>query len=402
MILAFELTWRGIAHAPGNSAMIQILAAACPGHRIRVHAERTHLEELQRDRRFAACAMVEAVPEKLPDAHGGHTQIVSLTRFRRELAIVAAAVRAVPAGEAGLIFLLSATSTQIWAAALVARLHARIAGIHILLHGNLNDAIGWRTRNPVLRRFDMASTLRSRLPASVRYIVHEPNIADRLARIMPRVAGITDTVLLASNQGDLPPDFQARSTLGDPIHVGFVGLGTYEKGFDVFLDVATRLSARHPGRFAFHIIGSVQAKFMAAAAAAPLAEPPETRGLPRAAFTGRLAQLHFVMLPYRPGYYELSASGGLIDALSWLRPVLATDVPLMRSFSAAYGDIGYICDDFATALEGIVTAMDQVRYAAQVEAMRRARAQRAPAALATGYRRTLQTGFPRFPLDAAA
>ncbi len=401
MILAFELTWRGIAHAPGNSTMIQMLAAACPGHRIRLHAEHSHLEELRRDRYFVACSMVEAIPEVLPDVYLGKTHIVSLTRFRRELAIMLAAARAVPEGETGLIFLLSATSTQIWAAALAARMHSRIVGVHALLHGNLNDAtIGWRSRNPLSRRFDLASTLRSRLPAPVRYIVHEPNIAERLAQIIPRAAGITDVVLLPTGEGDLPADFEALSTLSDPVRIGFVGQGTYAKGFDIFLDVATRLSARHPGRLAFHMIGGAQSQFMEAASLAPLAEPIGTHGLSREAFTSRLARMHFVMLPYRTVYYDLSASGGLIDAVNWLRPVLATDVPLMRAFTAAYGDIGYICDDFAATLDGIVTAMDQVRYAAQVDAMRRVRVLRTPAALAPGYRASLQGGFPRFRLDA--
>jgi glycosyltransferase involved in cell wall biosynthesis len=375
MILAFELTWTGVIHAPGNSSTLQIVAAACPGHRIRVHADPSHLDQMQRDPGYAACTTLDPVPVTPPAMYFGRTQIVSPARFRGELAIIMAAVRAAPAGEPCLIFLLSATSTAIWAAALAARLHAHIAGVHVLLHGNLNDAVGWRTRNPLLRRFDLAATLRSWLPAPVRYIVYEPNIADALARLMPRVATITDVVPLPVNLGDLPHDFDAQPTLGDPIRIGFVGQGTESKGFDIFLDVAERITARHPGRVAFHVIGSVRPELMAAALAAPLAEPPGTQALSRETFTARLDRLHFVMLP-----------------------VLATDVPLTRAFVAAYGDIGTIAADLCETLDRIVTISDQKQYAAQVEAMRQARSRRTPVALAHGYRAALRAGFPAFPV----
>jgi len=397
VILAFELTWTGVTHAPGNSSTLQIVAAACPGHRIRVHADPSHLDQLRRDPGYAACTTLDPVPVTPPAMFFGSTQIVSPARFRGELAIILAAVRAAPAGEPCLIFLLSATSTAIWAAALAARLRSNIVGVHVLLHGNLNDAVGWRTRNPLLRRFDLAATLRSWLPTPVRYIVYEPNIADALAQIAPRTASITDVVPLPVNLGDLPDDFDDHPTLGDPIRIGFVGQGTAAKGFDVFLDVAERISARHPGRVAFHVIGSVRPELMEAAARAPLAEPPGTQALSRETFTARLDRLHFVMLPFRGGYYELSASGGLIDALTWLKPVLATDVPLMRAFVAAYGDIGTIAGDLCEALDRIVTAADAQHYAAQVAAMRKARALRTPAVLAHGYRAALRAGFPAFP-----
>jgi glycosyltransferase involved in cell wall biosynthesis len=398
MILAFELTWTGVIHAPGNSSTLQIVAAACPGHRIRVHADPSHLDQMQRDPGYAACTTLDPAPVTPPAMYFGRTQIVSPARFRGELAIIMAAVRAAPAGEPCLIFLLSATSTAIWAAALAARLHAHIAGVHVLLHGNLNDAVGWRTRNPLLRRFDLAATLRSWLPAPVRYIVYEPNIADALARLMPRVATITDVVPLPVNLGDLPHDFDTQPALSDPIRIGFVGQGTESKGFDIFLDVAERITARHPGRVAFHVIGSVRPELMEAALAAPLAEPPGTQPLSRETFTARLDRLHFVMLPFRSGYYDLSASGGLIDALTWLKPVLATDVPLTRAFVAAYGDIGTIAADLCETLDRIVTRSDQKQYAAQVEAMRQARSRRTPVALAHGYRAALRAGFPAFPV----
>ena len=47
MILILEMTWRGRAHVPGNAATIETIARAFPGERLRVFAERTHLDGLR-------------------------------------------------------------------------------------------------------------------------------------------------------------------------------------------------------------------------------------------------------------------------------------------------------------------------------------------------------------------
>jgi hypothetical protein len=63
---------------------------------------------------------------------------------------------------------------------------------------------------------------------------------------------------------------------------------------------------------------------------------------------------------------------------------------------AQHGDIGYLCssaEDMQRALHVVLTEMDSVRYAGQVEAMRRAREARLPIALAQHLRCILQAHF---------
>lgn len=384
MILAFELTWAGVTHAPVNAAMVRVMAAAFPGGAVRVHADPSHLAELG----LAGVPGVELAPVARPAMHAGRTQIVSWARFRAELSIIRAALRAVPPGAPCLLVLLSATPTAIWAACLAARLRGDGTGVQAMLHGNLSDAVGWRPRNPLARRFDLAATLRGRLPAPVRYVVFEPHILPALARFSPRAAAAAD-VIPHPVSGEGPPDGEpSQAGAEGPVRIGFVGQGTRAKGFDAFLDVAGRLSARHPGRVAFQMLGSVPDDMLAAARAAPLEEPPGLEPLPRAEFAKRMARLHYVMLPFRPGYYDLSASGGLMDAVAWLKPLITTRVPLTEAFFAAHGDVGGMADGvdgLAKALDAVLAAGGAPRYAAQAAAMRRARAQRTPEALAAGY-----------------
>ncbi len=399
MILVVEMTWTGTVHAPGNSATIQAVASAFPGQAVRVLADATHLDELRRDAALVAHANVDLRPVAVSPLFRGKTHVVSFRRFRSELATLRAALADVPAGEACLLFLISATPTAIAAASLAARLAPRRVGIQVGLHGNLNEINGWRPRNPLARRFDLAAAVAAKRGTDFRFLVLEPAIREALARIAPDAARRTDVLPLPVNTAEMLGATTAR--LDRPVRIGFVGQATEAKGFDTYLAVASAAKARHGDAVAFHLVG----RAMPGTDLAPFAVLADTVGtehLPRAEFVRRLAALHYVLLPFRSGYYDLSASGALIDAITWLKPVIATDVPLARQFFDADGPIGFLCDGaegLAAAIDAVVARPDAMEYAAHVAALRRLRAAREPDALARTYRGIVEQGYPGL-LDA--
>ena len=164
-----------------------------------------------------------------------------------------------------------------------------------------------------------------------------------------------------------------------------------------FLRLAADFQSRHPDRIAFTLVGRVMPG-TDLAPYAPLADPVGTSHLPRADFIARLASLDYVILPFRPGYYDLAASGALIDAITWLKPVIATNLPFVEALFTRHGDLGHLCPDetsLHTTLEDILaTPPPNPRYTAQLEALRQARDSRTPAALARQYRALTEVGFP--------
>jgi glycosyltransferase involved in cell wall biosynthesis len=265
--------------------------------------------------------------------------------------------------------------------------------VQVGLHGNLNEITGWRPRNPLTRRFDLASAISARHRPPLRFLVLEQVIKDELQRLSPLGAARTDVLPHPVNVAEIPES--AGQRLGFPLRIGFVGQATQAKGFDVFLAIAREMKARHGDRITFHLIGrTVPGTDLGSLDA--LADPPSAAHLPRAEFTARLATIHYVLLPFRNGYYSLSASGGLIDAITWLKPVITTDVPLARYLFDQFGEIGFLRDDaegLRRTVETVLAGMDQARYDRQVEALRRVRDSRRPAALASAYRRIVDDGF---------
>jgi hypothetical protein len=393
MILIYEPMWMGTYHAPGNSVTIQTVARAFPEQRIRVLAEATHLAELRADPALAAPGNVTLRDSDVTPLFSGKTQIVSFARFRQEFGVLRAALRSVPRAEPCLIFLLSATPTAIFAASLLARDPRRRIRVQVGLHGNLNEITGWRSRNPLWRGFDLTAALHARHGARVRFLVLEDCIRDALVRLMPETRPVTDVLPLPVNLAEVPLAQQVPFAL--PLRVGLLGQATEAKGVTPFLALAHDIRAMHPGKVEFHHVGHIMpgddvTRF------AELAEPSRGDRLSRDAFRRGLQCLHFVCLPLQPGYYDLSASGTVIDAITWLKPLIATPMPLVAALFARFGDIGHLCDDPAAmraAVSGLVEQPDPARYDRQVAAMRMLRDSRMPDRLAAVYRGIVTAGF---------
>lgn len=392
-ILIFEMTWTGTTHAPGNASTIRTVMAAFPGQPVHVFADPSHLRELQRDPELASGGVRWNAITPSP-LFPGQTGVVSYRRMAREGQILYAALRAIEPGQPCLLLLLSATPTAIFAASWIARLRPNCA-VQAGLHGNLNDITAARPRNPFTRALDLPAALRSRHGGRLRLLVLEPGILAALARLEPDAVSRTDVLKLPVNSGE-GADAGHPQALDRPLRAGFVGQATAAKGIDVFLRLANRLTERFPGQIVFHLIGRAMPG-TDLAAFAPLAEPAGTEHLPRADFVQRLARLHYVVLPFQPGYYDLAASGALLDALTWLKPVVALRGSMAEAFFAEGGDIGHLCDDeedMQATLDGLVSGPDPERYARQVRALAALRHTRLPEQLAPGYRDMMLINFP--------
>lgn len=225
------------------------------------------------------------------------------------------------------------------------------------------------------------------------FLVLEEGIKLALSETIPRIADRVQVLPLPINTTELPQ--QQDVPLEAPVRIGLVGQATRAKGIDLFLDLARDFKARHGARVEFVLVG--RAPVGSDLSVFNILEGPVTTDvLPREQYLARLAGLHYVLLPLQEQYYRLSASGALIDAITWLKPVIATRLPIVEALFRRFGDIGWLCDDEAAicaSLETAVTTLDAARYRRQVEAMRAARASRSPSALATEYRAQMQRQF---------
>ncbi len=390
-IVFVDLSMRGFRHVPFNAMLWRIAAHAYPDAAIDIWADQTHLDELGGfSADLKSLAAMRALT--LSRSRAGKDEQLSARRLADHLRILARVVRSYP-GERLLMVVSSICATGIAAAQIVTRLCGpRRLRTLCVLHGNVATIRGgWRPRNPLTRALDLASTLRRRPAPGFRYLVLEAHIREGIEDQIPALRGRVDVLPHPVNEQEALAE-PARAPASPP-RAGFVGLATLPKGFDVFLRLAAELALRERP-IEMRLVGHLHSDFDAL--------PPRARDalrltgsneLPRCEFVERVRSLDYVCVPYGGSYYGLAASGSLMDAITFCRPLVAMRSPMLDALFASAGDLGYLCADeaeMAHALDAIATQPDPARFAAQVEALVRLRATRMPVALAAAFRAAVE------------
>jgi hypothetical protein len=224
------------------------------------------------------------------------------------------------------------------------------------LHGNANDFLGWRSRNPLRRFFDFTSASRRFVESGGKFLVMEQRIAAALEERLPFLAGSVACLPHPLIPSEMRPK-EAFKPLGQPISIGFAGNASLPKGFREFSEFAQRLSRLHPGSFEFHAIGFLPDESRGIDQSLFTTQATQRR-LERAEFNGLLGQIDFMFQWHADAYYELSASGVVYDAINLGIPLLARYGAEIKSLQDAGRPIGLA----AETLDELVTSIS-IRYA---------------------------------------
>ena len=382
MIGLIEPTYPRHDHAAVNAALLGAVALAFPDEDLVFAASAPHRRHVEQSRPLPprATAVEIAVPPP-----GG----VSARRFLAQWR----AIRAVTTrGRLRALILLSSGAETFFAARAAAARFEDMT-IFIVLHGNLNEAVGWRSRDPRHRLFDYRSGLAVARHPRIRMVALEEHI--RVAALHLGLASASRWVTwpLPLNEDEID-DLAVPRPAGTALRIAFVGAATRGKGFDRYLDLVRTVRDRLPpgggtGGYEFHFIGAPLEAFPEAAAAG--IDMP-AHPLDRDEFLRRLRAIDYVVLPYAQDKYALTASGSLLDCVAQTKPVLSLELPAVREMAARVGPIGFVCgsmDEMRDLLlsEPAVTAPDT--YRGFQDNLRMLRTSRTSAGIAAVIRRDL-------------
>jgi glycosyltransferase involved in cell wall biosynthesis len=363
MILVIEPIFPNAHHAAVNAGMLRgiliaagnepVVFAAHPDHRAAVLDVLGPTDPLQ----FSTVDIDVHAP-------GG----VSFKRFLVQARTIVGLTRRLGARA---VVCLGTTPEALFACRLLAMTQrsVRIIGV---LHGNLDAATGWRSRDPRRRWFDD----RTSLAVSDHPAIHLVTIEASIAHVWP---------LPISER-----EVREPTHVPDPrrIRIGFVGLGKRSKGFGDFLTLARHFMMTSD-RYAFSHVGALYGEFPAE----DLVFVDTMEGfLARGEFLRRLHTLDYVCLPLNDETYTLTASGALVDGIAALKPLIALPTPAVRDMFAD-GPIGYLCNNIADMTRVIQDAdmlADREKYEMFQSNLRRLRDKRLPSALAHAIGQTLR------------
>ena len=68
-----------------------------------------------------------------------------------------------------------------------------------------------------------------------------------------------------------------------------------------------------------------------------------------------LVQIDYALFTYKLNSYKYTASGALIDAINFEKPIIALSNDYVKSYFDIYGNIGYLCNSYEELKNKIIT-----------------------------------------------
>jgi hypothetical protein len=386
MIHVCEIMFQRSGHVPFNAGFLAIIQAAFPKEELSFYGGAAHIEELKKQLGQPltdSVAWIEIQPVPPGIRYG--------KRFFRELGIIRRLFSNFSRGSTSRLVLTSGFPSTVLALKVARYLQWTNLAVQIVLHG-MSGVVGKRYRHPIHRFQDMRTALTLLGNKNIQYIVLEQSVRDTVVKHVPFLSRHVEVL-----DHPIPPNEGASETieLRAPIRFGFLGLVSKGKGFPLFVRLANECATKNGQSAEFHVIGHFLGEGTGVNDLTALATKPGGSQMSRADFIRRLSSLHFVVLPYESGSYTLTASGALLDAIAWEKPVIARKIPIFEAMFEKYGDIGHLFENDTELTEVVGEIMrgpDRARYRIQVLNLRNARKARAPELLSAAYREMCKKG----------
>jgi hypothetical protein len=377
-IALFDFISHETMHLPFNEEYLRVLRAAFPADRIVFRARAGHIANLRaRVGDLTGIVFEDCAPFSVPFGLSGHNPLGGRLAAYACRQTMAKAVAGRPARLAALL----GTDANLYA--VVGRCWPSISAVplHMILHGQLGDAMIWRSRNPIARAADLVSQVRRPLPASVKLVALELGVREAIAALAPAnhsVVTLEHPILPSEWSDDAPP------AADDTLKIAFLGNARRSKGFEAFVNLAG-MSERDD--LTFEAIG-VSAPDTDHLDVAALSRKPSRTPMSRQDYLDAVRAIDLVCLPLHSRAYDFTASGTVADAVSALKPVIAFRNRTLEAITDRYGPIGWLVDS-ETELFYLISTIDirafhQIRTQ-WVENLRKMREARRPEALAAGY-----------------
>lgn len=151
----------------------------------------------------------------------------------------------------------------------------------------------------------------------------------------------------------------------------FIGNCLYKKGGESFVKATNEVSLDSKSKFV--IIGAYDLDEKEISSRLTLLSKPHEM-IPRKLFNESLESVTYACFPYPSDTYKFTASGAVLDAVIYLKPIVYIKNDYFDGIFANAGDIGYRCEDeneFIATIKKLDESSDVDRYNLQVANLRK-------------------------------
>lgn len=332
-------------HLPFNEGYIRVLRSNYPSAKIHFYCNQGHISKLAsscddlKDITFSTCASLKSLSDnKIHNPFNSYLGVKKALNFvKAETMSIHGTFAIAFAGFTGM--LLRCLKTL--------KINGQAPTTHCILHNDLAANFDWRSRNPLIKRFDLISTLGSRLRKNLKIVALELGIKDSMLEHFPHLDSNIFTLEhpILSKECQEGESLESKQSSG--INIGFVGHCSDNKGFGTFLELAEMYSNEH---VTFHAIGLMQ-KDQDEALLCSLSRPPSRKSVPRDEYVAAVSEMDVICLPVAQTY-NLVASGSVLDAITSLKPLILTKNKSYIEMEKKYGSFGVLYNDTSVIKKG--------------------------------------------------
>ena len=384
MIIILDPTCISLQHTPFNAGLLSVVSLAHPDEEIVFCAEKSHIDEVYS---LLAPELREHniyKPLEIPEFKAPFFK-----RIKQDILNIKKCFRFFKKGHENRLLICNVKPSVFVAlrmALLTSTVDRNKLKIHVVLHANATALDSWRSRNPLLRIQDMVFAVRFVSNLNIQYIVLEHYIKDELKN---KVSYLGDRISVLEHPIiENKTDLNTKHINYHGLKFGFLG-GTFpKKGFDSYLGLAQEIESEYGDKAQFYVVGSLDARYMDDPRLKYLSTEPSSQKLARADYEIMLDSLDYVIMPYDSEYYSLCPSGALLDAIAWVKPIIAFRIPLFSDIEKRFGPIGFLCKDSAEmvdTIKQIIISPDNEQYKLFVQNLKQVKKSRTPTALAPVY-----------------
>jgi hypothetical protein len=365
MIVLADLYMTGQAHVPLNTSLITIFSKVYRNEPLAYFGDDAHISTIARRLRLPSMSMhgLPIIP---------HPGLLHHARIPFDIINLFRLSRVVNRNPVPAIVILSVFPITRW---FLLMLKKRLFGnrqLIVFYHDELEflfreNQLVW----PWRQAYWVAKFLDGR-DAGILNVALGDSIAENLKRERPTARQRIVSLLH-------PYDFSTDADPSEPSRIngvkrfGIPGICNVEKNAQSIFEVASHLQRAHP-EAEFVMVGRADGMKKYDNGLVDFEE--STKLIASDEYERKMKGLDYALYFYPPHSYRLTASGALMDAIKYNKPVIALKNDFFKDVFGRAGDIGYLCEDLREmedTIAAILTGQERPRYRGQLANLRKFR-----------------------------
>ncbi|MBS5861587.1 hypothetical protein KID03_09190 [bacterium] len=202
--------------------------------------------------------------------------------------------------------------------------------------------------------FGIRNPLKLPTPKNLKYVVYGKSIKNNLIKILPEIENsVIDIPLPTLYNYNIAP-----KSIAVPLKFGVIGQCSKAKNSSTISKLLKELTEMKVENFQIVFTGYITDELLFKYLQnSQYVDPKHVSNSMVSDYERNklLAQIDYALFTYKLNSYKYTASGALIDAINFEKPIIALSNDYVKSYFDIYGNIGYLCNSYEELKNKIIT-----------------------------------------------